>query len=281
MTLRLLTLKKPSAAADELERHFPAEIRALEETLRRASMGDWPAACEYVTQWRRLANGLLALLRRRRPDLVLEGPAGQFQIVDAKGDPVETTLDRLLAVAVVAPCSGWVAQAGLGRGMALKLLAELREGVPGAIPLVPKAGLCTHWAPGGSVKTALRLIERALAARADDEEQSAGSATLLKRAMELFELDRTELARLFGVRRQAVEQWERRGVPAERRAKLATMVASGELLARRLRPGLLPGVARRSAPAYRGRTMLEMIRRDRHDEPLEDARKSFDWATTA
>jgi DNA-binding XRE family transcriptional regulator len=99
--------------------------------------------------------------------------------------------------------------------------------------------------------------------------------------MELFELDRTELARLFGVRRQAVEQWERRGVPADRRGKLATIVALGELLARRLRPGLLPGVARRAAGAYGGLTMLEMIRRDRHDALLEDVRKSFDWATTA
>jgi hypothetical protein len=281
LTSRLLTLKKPDAAADELERHFPSEIRRLEETVRRASTGDWPAAREYVKHWRRLADGLLVLLHRQRPDLVLEGPDGRLLIVDVKGDPVETTRDRLLAVAAVAPCSGWVARAGLGRGIALRLLAEIREEVPGAIPLVPKAGLCIHWAPGVAVRTAMRLIGRASGEQSEDDDGPAGSTTLLKRAMELFELDRTELATLFGVRRQAVEQWERRGVPAERRAKLATMVAVGELLARRLRPGLLPGVARRPATAYQGRTMLELIQRDRHDELLEDVRKSFDWATTA
>ena len=281
LTSRLLTLKKPEAAADELERHFPAEIRRLEETVRRASTGDWPAAREYVMHWRQLADGLLVLLHRQRPDLVLEGPDGRLLIIDVKGDPVETTRDRLLAVAAVAPCSGWVTSAGLGRGIALRLLAEIRQEVPGAIPLVPKAGLCIHWAPGDAVRTAMRLIGRASGEQSEGDDGPAGSATLLKRAMDLFELDRTGLATLFGVRRQAVEQWERRGVPAERRAKLATMVAVGELLARRLRPGLLPGVARRPATAYQGRTMLEMIQRDRHDELLEDVRKSFDWATTA
>lgn len=281
MTHRLLTLRTPEAAANEVERHFPAEVRFLEETVRRASTGDPAGAREYVRHWRRLAHGLLALLHEQRPELVLREPDGRLVIVDVKGDHVETTLDRLLAVAAVAPYSGWVTRAGVGRGLALRLLAEIREEVPGSVPLVPKAGLCPHWVSGEALKTAVRLIERALGEEAENDQPPAGSAALLRRAMELFELDRTELAELFGVRRQAVEQWERRGVPAERRGKLATTVAVGELLQRRLRPGLLPGVARRTAPAYQGLTMLEMIRRDRHDELLENVRRSFDWATTA
>jgi hypothetical protein len=281
MALRLLTLKTPQAAAKEVERHFPAEVRSLEETVRRASTGDPDAAREYVMHWRRLADGLLTVLRQQRPDLVLEAPDGRLVIVDVKGDPVETTSDRLLAVAAVAPCSGWIARAGVGRGLALRLLAEIREEVPGSVPLVPKAGLCPHWVSGEALRTAVRLIERVLGEESESDQRVPGSAMLLKRAMELFELDRTELAAIFGVRRQAVEQWERRGVPAARRGKLATMVAIGELLTRRLRPSLLPGVARRAAPAYQGLTMLEMIRRDRHDDLLEDVRRSFDWATTA
>jgi hypothetical protein len=281
VALRLLTLKTPEAAANEVERHFPAEVQSLEDTVRRAAAGDREAAREYLTHWRRLADGLLRALHRQRPDLVLEADDGRLVIVDARGDPVETTSDRLLAVAAVAPCSGWVARVGLGRGIALRLLAEIREGLPGSVPLVPKPGLCPHWAPGEALRTAVCLVARALGEESEGDQRPAGSATLLRRAMELFELDKTELATLFGVRRQAVEQWERRGVPAERRGKLAAMVAVGELLARRLRPGLLPGVARRKAPAYQGLTMLEMIRRDRHDDLLEDVRKSFDWATTA
>jgi DNA-binding transcriptional regulator YiaG len=278
---RLLTLRKPQAAAGELERYFQIEIRLLEQTVQRAAMGDWLAAREYVTHWRRLADGLLDLLHRQRPDLIVRAADGRLLVLDVKGDPVETTVHRLLAVAAVAPCSGWVAQAGLGRGIALRLLAELREEVPGAIPLVPKAGLGVRWASPDAVITAVLLIERALGEQSENEERPWASATLLKRVRELFELDRTDLARLFGVRRQAVEQWERRGVPADRRAKLAAMVALGELLAQKLRPGLLPGVARRPAAAYQGRTMLAMIEADRHDALLEDVRRSFDWATTA
>jgi len=281
MPSRLLTLKKPEAIADELERHFPSEVRSLEETARRASTGDAMAAREYLVHWRQLADGFLSLLHRQQPEVIVEQSDGRLLIIDANGDATETTLDRLLAVAPVAPCSGWIARVGPGRGMALRLLAELREEVPGASPLVPKAGLCPHWVSGDALRTAVRLIGHALAEPLEREDRSAGSTSLLKRAMELFELDKTELATLFGVRRQAVEQWERRGVPAERRAKLATMVAVGELLARKLRPGLLPGVARRRAPAYQGRTMLQMIKDDRHDALLEDVRTSFDWATTA
>jgi hypothetical protein len=99
--------------------------------------------------------------------------------------------------------------------------------------------------------------------------------------MQLFGLDRTEVALLFGVTRQAVEQWEQRGVPAERQAKVLTIQAIGELLARKLRPGTLPGVARRRAEAYRGGTMLDMIAQDQHEALLEDVRASFDWAATA
>ena len=280
-TPRLLTLKKPETTADELEKHFADEIRSLEETLRRAARGDRAAASEYVAHWRRLADGLLALLQRERPNLIVEDAGGRLLLLDVKGDPVEATADRLLAAGAIAPCSGWVAQVGLGRGVALRLLAEIREGVPGAMPLVPKPGQCVHWAPGDAVATAVRLIEQALAELSHQVAAPAGSAGLLKRVMELFDLDRTELARLFGVRRQAVEQWEQRGVPAERQAKLATTVAIGELLRRKLRPGFLPGVARRPAQVYRDRTMLEMIEQDQHDELLEDVRKSFHWATTA
>jgi hypothetical protein len=84
VTLRLLTLKTPEAAAREVERHFPAEVRSLEETVRRAATGDREAAREYVMHWRRLAEGLLAVLHRQRPDLVLKAPDGRLVIVDLK-----------------------------------------------------------------------------------------------------------------------------------------------------------------------------------------------------
>ncbi len=100
-------------------------------------------------------------------------------------------------------------------------------------------------------------------------------------------LSKTELGRLFGVRRlfsvsrQAVDGWRRHGVPLRRQAKTGTVAAIVDLLSHRLKPERLPGIARRRARAYRGLTMLEVIERDRHQELLQLTRRSFDWASTA
>lgn len=61
-------------------------------------------------------------------------------------------------------------------------------------------------------------------------------------------------------------------MPAERQAKLTTGLAIAELLARKLRAGSVPGLARTAAKAYGTRTMLRM---------LADVRASFDWASSA
>jgi DNA-binding transcriptional regulator YdaS (Cro superfamily) len=107
------------------------------------------------------------------------------------------------------------------------------------------------------------------------------TGVLLDEIQDVFALSGTELGRLFGVSRQAVDQWRARGVPAARQEKAATVAAAGDLLRRSLKPERIPGVARRPAVAYGGLTMLEMIERDRHRELLDLVRASFDWATAA
>jgi hypothetical protein len=94
-------------------------------------------------------------------------------------------------------------------------------------------------------------------------------------------LSKTELGRLFGVTRQAVDGWHRHGVPPARQAKAATVAAIADLLAHRLKRERIPGLARRPARAYGGLTMLEMVERNRHDELHALIRRSFDWASTA
>jgi hypothetical protein len=93
-----------------------------------------------------------------------------------------------------------------------------------------------------------------------------------------FGLSKTELGRLFGVSRQAVDGWHERGVPPNRQAKAATVAAIADLLSHRLKAERVPGIARKPAPAYGGLSMLEMITRDRHEELLALTRRSFDWA---
>lgn len=103
---------------------------------------------------------------------------------------------------------------------------------------------------------------------------------LLLSIEEPLALSKTELGRLFGVSRQAIDGWRRHGVPSARQAKAATVAATVDLLTHRLKIERLPGIARRRARAYGGLTMLEMIERNRHEELLELTRRSFDWAST-
>ena len=80
---------------------------------------------------------------------------------------------------------------------------------------------------------------------------------------------------------QAAGLWLADGPPAARRAKAATVAAIADVLARRLKPARLSGIARRPAPEYGGKTMLELIAADRHDWLLDLVRRSFDYAATA
>jgi hypothetical protein len=105
--------------------------------------------------------------------------------------------------------------------------------------------------------------------------------SLLDEIQAAFGLSNSELGRLFGVSRQAVDQWRARGVPGGRQEKAATVAATADLLSRQLKAARLPGIARRPASAYGGLTMLEMIERDRHRELLERVRDAFDWAAAA
>lgn len=269
----LLETNEPRSAAEWLEQRFQGELKDLEEAIRSAARGSIAAARLYVAMWETLASGMLKLVREARPDVVTVDEEGRISLRQFK----ECTRDVLLATAPIAPFSPWVALVGLRGGMALRLLAELRAAVPGAIPLIPPPVRWEPWASSDEMRMVIYLCETALLERLE----YAKTLTPLRRVMELFELDRSEFARLFGVTRQAVEQWEERGVPSERWAKLTTLLAVGELFARKLRPHVLPGVARTKAEAYGGRTMLELIAADQHEWLLNDVRESFDWAATA
>jgi DNA-binding transcriptional regulator YdaS (Cro superfamily) len=113
------------------------------------------------------------------------------------------------------------------------------------------------------------------------EAAAVATAALLDEVEDTFALSETELAELFGVRRQAIGQWRARGLPAARQEKASAIASVATLLRHRLRPERIPGIARRPAKAYGGHTMLEMIRRDRHLELLMEVRRSFDWAAAA
>lgn len=262
--LWLLKTSRAQQTALALEAYFSDILRDLAISLEGAAHGEAGAARRYIGTWKLLAHRVVKIIRTSEPDLLERAGVG-------------TAIEELLLPqATLAPFSTWVAHLGLERGLGVALVAELRTCLPGAAVFRPLGGRWQRWAEPAAMRRALRQVERALA-----EGLAAQEPSPLARVRELFELDRTELGSLFGVSRQAVEQWEERGVPAERQAKLTTILSVGELLNRKLRPGVLPGVARTKAEAYGERTMLDMMASDEHDALLKDVRASFDWAATA
>ena len=112
-----------------------------------------------------------------------------------------------------------------------------------------------------------------------DELSGAGSA--IRSLLSSWQLSIAEAARLFGVTRQAVQQWLAGDVPAARQPKVLAVVRIADLLSRNIMPERIPGIVRSPAPGYDGATMLQLISQDRHQELLDSVARSFDWAATA
>jgi hypothetical protein len=112
-------------------------------------------------------------------------------------------------------------------------------------------------------------------------QELSGPGSNLARLMAGWRLSVSDVARLFGVTRQAVQQWLDDGVPPARQPKLLEVLRIGDLLERNLQPSRIPAVVRSDARAYGGRSMLELIADDRHEELLDSVERSFDWASTA
>ena len=112
-----------------------------------------------------------------------------------------------------------------------------------------------------------------------EHEQESGSP--LRRAMTTLDLSSSDVADLMGVRRQAVDKWLLAGPPADRTQKIGAIAEIADILRYRLRDGMPAVVARRSAEAYGGRSMLELIRRDEHEWLRESVKESFDFARVA
>lgn len=249
-------------------------LPALGAQLERALEGSDEATREYVRSYHVLTLRVLDEAQRARPDVVVRTADGHLALIDVKGTPRRAPVEALETASAEAPFGPWTARFPLEEAVALDLASRVRQLIGlRALDLAPAE---TGLAEVADDLTALHFLRRVrFHLNHPDEEQP------LRRVMDAFELSKTELASLFGVRRQAVDQWLERGIPAERQEKMQTLVAICDLLERKLKPGRLAGVARRPADAYGGKTMLELIAADRHRELLEFVRDSFDWASAA
>jgi transcriptional regulator with XRE-family HTH domain len=249
-------------------------IDRIDVDVRQALAGSERAAAAYVRDYRLLTGHVLAEARRANPELVMDTGDGRLGVADGNGRPTRTAVALIEHASAVAPFSPWAAGFPLGDAVALDLTNRVRALV-GARPLRVPADAPAQPQPTPDDLAAERFLRR-VRHHLDHPDESP-----LRRIMDTFGLSKTELGRMFGVSRQAVDQWLGGAVPSERQEKLATLLAVVDLLERKLKPGRLPGVARRPADVYDGQTMLDFVAADRHRELLEKVRASFDWATAA
>jgi hypothetical protein len=223
----------------------------------------------YLRDYKRLTNQLLGAVQATDPDRVVAD--GAELLIAVHGRPARAYTSLLESCSAQAPFSTWAERYELGDAVALALTSHIREFVGGVRLLAPD----TEPPADFDDLTAQRFLRRVHYFLHHDTEPS------LARIMRVLALSKSELGRMFGVSRQAIDGWMELAVPADRQEKLAAVLALCDLLERKVKADRVAGVARRPADAYGGLTMLEMIAADRHNELLDSVRNSFAWSQAA
>ena len=264
-----------ASTAGECAKHLePVALRfhMFAEAMPDALRGEWGAVTVLVTGWHGLVSDVLETASTALPDLVrrLDDHFGILTASTAVSTDPVSYLDHLISEA---PFSPLLACFGEDVGIGVVAIHALRDLLPGHRPLQLERSCGWRDLPEGADRIRYqRLVDMALRSLEPP----------LVRVRELFNLSAAELGGLFGVTRQAVDQWEQTGdVPPARSQKLLDLLAVGELLSRKLKPGRLPLVARKPAADYGGITMLDMVRADRSAELRELTELAFDWSVTA
>lgn len=242
-------LETATKAAHEM---IPDVVAALDRLMPRlASGGDRMAVRRYYTFVDAAAQALTAV-PARHPEAL---------------PPAHVVYQLLRRDTAELP---WVAPSTDGVGILTVLVDRLR-GVAGGLPqqcVRARAGIDVHH------------FDWFLKSVAEIEHEQRHSAPL-RRAMATLDLSTTDMAELMGVKRQAVDKWLLTGLPTDRVEKIGAIAEVADLLRYRLRDGMAPVVARRSAAAYGGRSMLELIAQNEHDWLRESVRDSFDFTRVA
>jgi hypothetical protein len=263
-----------SGPFDEKLPRLLGELAGLDELASSAEgalNGDVRAARIYVGHYRELTRFLLEAAARTRPELINIDQDGRVEVRDSSGAGGGFIAAVLDETAAEAPFSRWTVTCGLRLGVALHALSSLRLMLPDTCPLDPPSAAQVPRISELNTRRFLFAVRRSLNAQEPP----------LERIQQVFDLNNTELGRMFRVSRQGAKDWLERGVPTDRHDKVATVAAIADVLERKLKADRIPGLARRPAEAYDGHTMLELIAADRHQELLDITRRSFDWSTAA
>jgi len=248
------------------------QFDVFREAMPHALRGEWPAVTVLVSQWHSLVGSIVESAAEELPELVKRINDG-FGVMTTSHELSREPLRFLDHLISEVPFSPLIAQFGRDVGVGVIAINEVRWLLPGCPQL--DLGTSAGWPDlpkGTDASRYRRLVDLAIRSMQPP----------LIRVKDLFGLTNSDVADLFGVKRQAVDQWEESGeVPTARREKLANVLTVGDLLQRKLSPGRLPLIARRRAGAYGGITMLDMVTADRDAELRELTERAFDWSGTA
>ena len=102
----------------------------------------------------------------------------------------------------------------------------------------------------------------------------------LAQVLRTWRVSQAEAARLFGVSRQAVGKWLRRGAPADRAAAFADLAAATDLLVRHLKHDRIAAVVRRPIRSRGGISLLHLLAQGQTKTVLAVCREmfEFEWA---
>lgn len=282
---QVLSEKAPQKVADAAERIAGQAMEQIESSVPGALRGEHSQVRAYVAAYRQLGGKMLDVVGEARPDMVILDEAHNVVLtveVKTHGGAQKSTSEEqsvlwlkaaLEGEAMIAPFSDWVGTLGVGRGTAVVLVARLRSMFGDMEPVtLPRKRHLPAWPLSDE------QVRRFYYAVGDE---LARAQTPLRRIASVLGLNRTKLARLFGVSRQAIEQWETRGVPAERQQNLATLDAIVDLLVEKLKRDRIAAMARRPADAYGGQSILDAIADGKELLVLDELREAFDWAAAA
>lgn len=244
-------------------------IAQFTESVPPALAGGVTAVRALVSSWSSLLDGTLDSAAGALPRGAFEhdGQGG----VRVRGESVAWMSTLLHAAVADAPFSRFVGAYGVGPGMAVACVAEVRAAVPDLVPLSQPEGAPLVIVPDIDVLRFRRLVDLTV----------RGMRPPLDRLRESLGLSSTELGNVFGVSRQAIDQWEARGIPADRRAKLGDLLGVVDLLERKLKPGRLPLIARRPAAVFDGRSLLDVAADGDHENLRDTVERAFDWSASA
>jgi hypothetical protein len=163
------------------------------------------------------------------------------------------------------------------RGVWLTYVDRLREiadefGVA-ARPFVLRFSLSDQSRAEGSPAPSVRLLKLV----SDEIAAVIGARTSLDEIRDTLDLSWPELARLFGVQRQAIEQWRVRGVPPNRSADLDRLVEACRFLKHRLKRERIAQIVRAPSERLKGKSMLDYAAEKGAAALLEHLRALFSF----